>query len=169
MQTLVNIWEIVESNVSVCWCPMWVINTVFPWRAFFGCMFSRKSTGFTYVLWITLMCGGGWGTCNTCKNPLFFHFWYGFWTHKLILFLSVLREERIIWVRAHWQIYVPIFVSYKFRYFLLAEIAGKIWLSNFCDLLYGPVCVPDRHPIQIQCWQRKQEEALNSKRLDFNG
>ena len=116
-----------------------------------------------------LLCVGGWGTCNTYKNPLFFHFWYGFWTHKLILFLSVLREERIIWVRAHWQIYVPIFVSYKFRYFLLAEIAGTIWLSNFCDLLYGPVCVPDRHPIQIQCWQRKQEEALNSKRLDFNG
>ncbi|XP_075639451.1 uncharacterized protein LOC142611260 isoform X1 [Castanea sativa] len=49
------------------------------------------------------------------------------------------------------------------------KIAGKIWLSNYCDLLYGPVCVPDRHPIKIQCRQRKQEEALNIKRLDFNG
>jgi hypothetical protein len=52
--------------------------------------------------------------------------------------------------------------------FSLAEVAGKIWVSNFCDIHYRPVCVPGQHSIEIRCCQRKQEEALN-ERLHFNG
>ncbi|XVF16128.1 hypothetical protein REPUB_Repub10bG0004700 [Reevesia pubescens] len=42
------------------------------------------------------------------------------------------------------------------------KVAGKVWISNLCDLNCGSVHLPDCYPIKIQCCKSKQEEALSS-------
>lgn len=44
--------------------------------------------------------------------------------------------------------------------FSIAEIAGKVWIADFCDQYHCSLCILDHHPIKVQCFQRQQEEAL---------